>query len=76
MLTKDQIKKKLKENPEWEPTESASYEEWEAYDIAVEELEKERRKRNGLDEDEDYGGISDDYDEKYSDEDSDEDDWE
>lgn len=38
MLTKDQIREKLLENPTWEPAEDAPQKDWEAYDAVYEEM--------------------------------------
>jgi len=41
LLTKDQIRKKLKDNPYWEPADGATHEEWDLYDEVCEELDNE-----------------------------------
>lgn len=57
MLTKDQIKAKLKENASWEPSDSASDQEWEAYDEAYRELEENGElPQNKWDDDDDDEG--------------------
>ncbi len=63
MLTKDQIREKLLENPNWEPAEEASQKEWEAYDEIYEELLASGE--IAADDDEDgagLGGGDDDWD--------------
>ena len=47
MLTKEEIKRKLKENPSWEPSEEASLDDWDLFDEVCEELNKKRSKTIG-----------------------------
>jgi hypothetical protein len=39
MLTKEQIRKNLKENPDWEPEGDLTAEEWRLFDEIFDELE-------------------------------------
>lgn len=59
MLTEADIRRNLKNNPDWEPKESATEEEWALFDRVLAEIE-------GLDDEDDgdgdYDSDSDEYD--------------
>lgn len=61
MLTKDQIRKNLQNDPYWEPDEDASQEVWEMFDAVYQEME-------------DNGELE--MDDDFEDDDFDDDDWE
>ncbi len=72
MMTKDQIKEKLQENPEWTPAMDASDEEWELYDEVRAELGLTNKPKKGTDEsldDEDFDNEEWEDDEDWDDDD-------
>jgi len=51
LLTKDQIKKYLENDPYWEPDEDATHIEWELYDEVCDKMEKTPDEDDENDED-------------------------
>ncbi len=72
MLTKDQIREKLLENPTWEPAEEAPQKEWEAYDEVYEEMvasgeispDEDGDEQGGLGGDDDWEDDDDTWDDE------------
>ncbi len=59
MLTKKEIREKLRQNPEWEPGADATIEEWDLYDAVLEELDSGGKSPDDGDEDENENGNGD-----------------
>lgn len=68
MYTKEEIIKKLREDPDWELPDDASMSDWDNYDDAVDEIEDEKVNKTKESEKSDTGSNADDGD--YGDEDA------
>lgn len=54
MLTKDEIRKRLKEDPDWEPRDTATDREWDLYDEVRDEMFEDEDEDFDDDDDMDY----------------------